>query len=68
MIINTEPQEKTFAVTLAVRDPRTQEFKGFKTYEADTGSELYQKYIAHMGTQQKRSRRKKQTVESEVKQ
>lgn len=68
MLINTEPQEKTFAVTLCVRDPRTQEVKGMKTYEADTGAELHQKFTAHIGTQQpKRSKRRKTSSDTETK-
>lgn len=59
MLINTEPQEKAFAVTLVVRDSRTNEPTGkTKTYEADTGAELYQKFVNHVGTQRKGKRRK----------
>ncbi len=63
MLFNTEHQEKTFAVTLAVRDSRTGEPTGkMKTFEADTGSELYQQYVNHVGTQRKgKDKRRKQS-------
>ena len=59
MLINTEPQDKTFAITLCVRDTRTGLPTGkTKTYESDSGDELYSRFIAHVGTQQKKKRKK----------
>jgi hypothetical protein len=65
MLMQSENQEKSFAVTLQVRDPRTGKPTGkTKTFEGDTGDEVYQQYVKHVGAQ-KRGKGKRRTPDSE---